>query len=45
MANHLALGVFNGGAFAILFFVLSGCVLALSLARRPRFALAQAPVS
>lgn len=43
LANHLALGVFNGGAFVTLFFVLSGCVLALSLARRPRITLAQAP--
>ncbi len=39
LAQHVFLGFFNGRGAVTLFFVLSGCVLALSLDRQPRFGL------
>jgi peptidoglycan/LPS O-acetylase OafA/YrhL len=39
LLNHILLGLVNGHAAVILFFVLSGTVLALSLARTPRLTL------
>jgi peptidoglycan/LPS O-acetylase OafA/YrhL len=41
--QHFFLGLFNGSGLVTLFFVLSGCVLALSLDRKPSFALGDWP--
>ena len=38
VAQHALLGLFNGSAAVVLFFVLSGTVLSLSMAREPRLA-------
>lgn len=43
LAQHLFLGVFNGRALVVLFFVLSGCVLAMSLDRAGHFGLRDLP--
>lgn len=41
LLNHILIGLVNGHAAVILFFVLSGAVLALSLARTPRLTLTE----
>lgn len=43
LREHLLLGLFNGRGLVVLFFVLSGCVLALSLDRKGRFGAANLP--
>jgi peptidoglycan/LPS O-acetylase OafA/YrhL len=43
LAQHLFLALFNGRGLVVLFFVLSGCVLSLSLDRRPGFGPADVP--
>ena len=42
-AQHLFLALFNGRGLVTLFFVLSGCVLAMSLRNRTSFGLAEMP--
>ena len=43
VAQHLFFGFFNGRGLVTLFFVLSGCVLALSLNRAPSFGIRTLP--